>query len=187
MCQNFIFLVSRYAITTATILLVSAFVASVQAQSPQAQSPQAQQSQSPPNKVSLTQTDKTVDVNIGGELFTQFHHQHDIKPILYPILGPGQISMTRNWPIKDGVAGEAHDHPHHKSLWFSHEINGIDFWTERGGVVKVTELKLVPDQNQIVAKSAWIHHAKKPNPGKTIFTDTTTWKFGADENSRAQA
>lgn len=169
----------RYFITAATILLFSDFVSPAQSQVAQSQPAQSQ-----PPEITLTQTETTVNVKIGGELFTQFHHQHASKPILYPIYGPGQISMTRNWPMKDDVAGEAHDHPHHKSLWFSHEINGIDFWAERGGVVKVTDLKLIPEQNQIVAKSAWIQHAKKPNSSKTIFTDTMTWKFGADENSR---
>ncbi|GIT04949.1 MAG: hypothetical protein CM1200mP29_03600 [Verrucomicrobiota bacterium] len=36
--------------------------------------------------------------------------------------------MTRNYPFKE-VEGEAKDHVHHASLWFTHgEVNGISFW-----------------------------------------------------------
>ena len=29
------------------------------------------------------------------------------------------------------VEGESRDHPHHRSLWFTHgSVNGIDFWSE---------------------------------------------------------
>jgi hypothetical protein len=38
--------------------------------------------------------------------------------------------MTRSWPMED-APGEEHDHPHHRSLWFSHGlVNGVDFWAE---------------------------------------------------------
>ena len=52
-------------------------------------------------------------------------------PYCYPLIGPGDAAMTRNWPMKD-TPGEEHDHPHHRSLWFAHgSINGHDFWSEQ--------------------------------------------------------
>jgi hypothetical protein len=36
--------------------------------------------------------------------------------------------VTRRYPMEN-VAGETHDHPHHRGLWFSHgDVNGYDFW-----------------------------------------------------------
>ncbi|MGB1817960.1 MAG: DUF6807 family protein, partial [Rubripirellula sp.] len=88
--------------------------------------------------VTLKDSGKQVTVKLGEELFTSFDYRGYNKPILYPIFGPGQIGMTRNWPMKEDVEGEAHDHPHHKSMWISHEISGVDFWGESGGKV-ITE------------------------------------------------
>ena len=50
------------------------------------------------------------------------------KPVLYPIIGPGGTRMTRI-SFKKGTPGEAGDHPHHASLWFTHgQVNGISFY-----------------------------------------------------------
>jgi hypothetical protein len=73
-------------------------------------------------------------VKIDGELFTQYIFKGYDKPILYPLIGPHGIPMTRNWPMAEAAPGEAKDHPHHKSLWFAHgDVNGIDFWAEGEG------------------------------------------------------
>jgi len=139
------------------------------------------------DKITLTKEgkEKTVTVTVGGQIFTQFRASGFDTPILYLINGPGQIGMTRNWPMKDDVAGEAHDHPHHKSLWFSHEVSGVDFWTEKDGRVVVTSVEIQSQQNTIVAKSKWIPKTKKPaDSNKTLFQDTTRYRFGADTSSR---
>ena len=53
------------------------------------------------------------------------------KPIVYPIIGPGGTSMTRDFPMKPADKAGTKDHVHHRSLWFTHgEVNGIDFWME---------------------------------------------------------
>ena len=74
------------------------------------------------SKLNFEHNEKLLSVRIGEELFTMFDYGNFDKPILFPVYGPGQIGMTRNWPMNDSVAGEAHDHPHHKSMWISHEI-----------------------------------------------------------------
>src|SRR5262245_22177026 len=42
------------------------------------------------------------------------------KPYLWPILGPGNVPVTRAWPMETGKANESNDHPHQKSAWFCH-------------------------------------------------------------------
>jgi len=80
--------------------------------------------------VSVSCRDQRIDVAIEGEPFTSYVHAGHRKPILFPVLGPGGVPMTRSWPIKKDVPGEAHDHPHHESIWFTHGmVNGVDFWT----------------------------------------------------------
>ena len=81
-------------------------------------------------EVRLERRDDRVDVTIDGEPFTSYVFAGHRKPILFPVHGPGGAAMTRSWPIVEGVAGEAHDHPHHESIWFTHgSVNGVDFWT----------------------------------------------------------
>ena len=82
-------------------------------------------------QVTIEKHDDRYTVKIDGQLFTEYIFKGYDKPILYPIIGPHGISMTRDWPMKEGTPGEEKDHPHHKSLWFSHgNVNGIDFWAE---------------------------------------------------------
>lgn len=78
--------------------------------------------------VSFTDTGKTVRVELNGELFTEYHYQEYSFPLFYPVIGPGGAPMTRNYPFKV-LPEEDHDHPHHRSLWFTHSrINEVNFW-----------------------------------------------------------
>jgi hypothetical protein len=37
--------------------------------------------------------------------------------------------VTRGYPMSADIPGEAHDHPHHRGLWFTHgDVNSYDFW-----------------------------------------------------------
>jgi hypothetical protein len=79
--------------------------------------------------VTVTRGDGRIDVAIDGQAFTSYVHAGHRKPILFPVHGPGGTPMTRSWPIVADVPGEAHDHPHHESIWFTHGlVNGVDFW-----------------------------------------------------------
>ncbi len=72
--------------------------------------------------VSLRQADATV---------LRYEFSSGTKPIVYPLAGPGGIAMTRDYPMQPASAGGTNDHPHHRSLWFTHgEVNGVDFWLE---------------------------------------------------------
>lgn len=80
--------------------------------------------------VTVRDIDGKVRVEVNGNLFTEYHYQNVSRPFLYPILGPGDRPMTRNWPMKE-APGEDRDHPHHRSLWWTHgAVNGVDFWSE---------------------------------------------------------
>ena len=67
----------------------------------------------------------------------------------------GGARMTRDYPMVPNSEGEEHDHPHHRSLWYSHgAINGIDFWSEgskAGKIVhdKFLQIKSGADQAEI--------------------------------------
>ena len=91
--------------------------------------------------------------------------------------------MTRDWPVKSGTEGESHDHPHHKSMWIGHQMNGVDFWTEKAGKVQTNTVSTKfadGTTNAILTKSDWI----KRSNDQTILTDETVYWFGGDANSR---
>lgn len=83
-----------------------------------------------------------VRVETGSDLFTEFVFAvgpSDVqRPYLYPVLGPGQTPMTRDYPVADSSRAEARDHPHHTSMWFAHgDVNGNDLWTLQGSFERV--------------------------------------------------
>lgn len=74
-----------------------------------------------------------IKVAVGRRPFTEARADLGPKPILYPLVGPTGAAMTRAYPMAD-VKGEDRDHPHHRSLWFTHGlVNGVDFWSELPG------------------------------------------------------
>ncbi|MBI4663895.1 MAG: PmoA family protein [Verrucomicrobia bacterium] len=117
--------------------------------------------------VRITEEHGKLVIKIGGQLFSEYHYsQYDGKdvprPFFYPVIAAGEVPITRNYPMKN-VENEAHDHPHHRSLWYAHgDINGHDFWAESpksGKTVHVafTEIKsgqdmgVIKSQNKLVA------------------------------------
>lgn len=55
-------------------------------------------------------------------------HLASPRPFVYPLYGPGQVPMTRGYPV-EAKPHESQDHPHHQSFWFAHgDVNGHDFW-----------------------------------------------------------
>ena len=70
-----------------------------------------------------------ITVDIDGKPFTTFHYGSDAnKPFLAPLRSASGKIVTRHFP-QEIVAGESHDHLHHRGLWFSYDdVNGIKFW-----------------------------------------------------------
>ncbi|NJN05583.1 MAG: hypothetical protein HC814_03190 [Rhodobacteraceae bacterium] len=132
--------------------------------------------------VKLTKQQGKVLVEIDGHLFTEYHFEGQRRPYFYPIIGPTGASMTRNWPMKDGVPGEEKDHVHHRGLWYGHRhVNDTGFWEEsaKPGVMlgkivhdKFLEVKGGPDVGVIRTSNKWIK-----DDGTHVMTDETTMRF----------
>ena len=136
-------------------------------------------------ELTVEQGDTRVRVLIDGELFTEYLYGPEVNnPVLYPVIGPSGVGMTRNWPLVEGVAGEANDHPHHRSLWYAHgAVNGVDFWTDRQGA-KILPRELLAAEshgNTVVIRSSndWMTSA-----GQTLLSDERTLVFSVEGGAR---
>ena len=128
-------------------------------------------------QVTLNSTPTQVEVQINDQPFTVYRFQGYPRPILFPVFGPGQVPMTRSYPMADAL-GEARDHPHHKSIWFAHgAVNGVDFWGEKG-TIESTSVTIDESKSQITATNQY-----RAN-NQTICTDKTHLRFGATESTR---
>ncbi len=93
--------------------------------------------------VKITDLGGKLRIEVAGELFTEYNYGGGSRPYLYPILLPGSIALSRNWPMKE-TPGEERDHPHHRSLWWAHgDLNGVDFWSESDRAGKTVHDKFV--------------------------------------------
>jgi hypothetical protein len=99
------------------------------------------------------------------------------RPFLYPVNGPDDIPLTE--------FGKPHDptgsHAHHYSIWIAHNsVDGIDFWSERGGIIAHESLEQMEDGpifSRVVQKARW------RNDAKDILRETRTitmYKAAAD-------
>ena len=137
-------------------------------------------------EVVLTPQDGKVVVTIDGEPFTEYVYTEHAKPILYPIVGPHGIEMTRNYPMKEEVDNEASDHPHHKSLWFTHDdVNGVQFWMEYpGNNANLKPGKIVQKSMEIAGNSITTKDDWTAPDGKVVCSDTRTIAFGSNSVGR---
>ena len=70
------------------------------------------------------------------------------RPYVYPFIGPHGLGMTRSFPIKTGVPGESHDHPHQKPMFFAYGwVNGVNFFAESPGCGKTVHDQLLKVQS----------------------------------------
>lgn len=90
-----------------------------------------------------------LDFLVGDKLATTYRFDQKLsKPVFWPVRAPGQIEVTRAWPLDMTRKGESIDHIHQKSAWFCHGdvipegleikhkirgVEGIDFWSENKG------------------------------------------------------
>ena len=130
------------------------------------------------SQFSLEKHDGGVRVIEGEKVIADYATNNGPKPIVWPLLGPGGAKMTRDYPMVKDSKDEAHDHPHHRSLWFTHgEVNGIDFWAE-GEKMGRTEhqefTKLSDGKTAVIAsKNVW-----KSADGKPVLSDRRRYTFG---------
>jgi hypothetical protein len=134
-------------------------------------------------EITVERSDKGAVVKIDGRLFTEYLAHSGTKPILWPIIGPTGKPMTRDFPMRNRP-GETKDHPHQRSLWFSHgNVNGVDFWGERGkvGTIKHLEFTKIAGGNPAVVatRNAWL----APD-GRRVCEDRRMLHFDTDGDAR---
>lgn len=127
----------------------------------------------------------TLDLYLGNDLFFSYHYQNAAKPYCYPIYGPDNLLMVRNYPMKK-VEGEETDHPHQKAFWFTHgNVNGVDYWAEgpqKGTIQHQNFLRIQSGAQQgcIESLNYWV----KPD-GKTVqLKDIRKLTFSGDKEKR---
>ena len=135
-----------------------------------------------PHEITLEGKADRFVVHDGTELFTEFIFHNDPKPILYPLLAPGGVAVTRDWPMVES-SDEPHDHPHHQSLWFAHgSVNGHDFWSSPNGekIVHATSAgQYLEDGAEIVSVHLW-----QIEGGHTLCRERRRMRFSAAEDGR---
>lgn len=139
-------------------------------------------------------SEKRIDVVIGGNFFTSYRWDTKLKkPILFPIHSAKGTVVTRGFPLNPR-AGESVDHPHQSGLWFDYgDVNGIDFWNNSiyrnadelrhmGTVLhrKVVAAKAGRTSGELRVLADWL----MPD-GKTILRETTRYVFYAGRDTRS--
>ena len=136
----------------------------------------------------LAQKDGSIDVEVYGKPFTTFFYGKDApKPYLWPLRSATGTMVTRHFPIEK-IAGESHDHPHHRGLWVTHgDVNGFDFWAseaeqngKKGYVVldKLNRTESGPKMGLIDASFLW------NAGGKTLMKEHRVMRFYGGEEMR---
>jgi hypothetical protein len=133
------------------------------------------------SNVKVTRADDRVRVEIGGQLFTEYIFKGAPKPYLYPILAADGTKMTRDYPMVKGVADDVEDHPHHRSMFFTHgDVNGLDFWAESNGA---KQGRILVDSVEQAVKNGVAEiksHNKWVGPDDAVhLTDDTTIRIRA--------
>ena len=102
--------------------------------------------------VTLKEKFRNVEIQLEGKLFTEYVTDQGPKPFLFPLIGPTGAPFTRAYPMKT-VEGEDQDHPHQRSMWFTHgKVNDVDFWSEQGKHGRIRETrKLTVESGRVVA------------------------------------
>ncbi|MFT5128841.1 MAG: hypothetical protein ACI8W8_002460 [Rhodothermales bacterium] len=131
-------------------------------------------------QVSLTASENAIRVELDGELYCEYVFKGQMRPILYPIIGPHGTPMTRNYPMKEGK-DEAKDHPHHTSLFYAHGIvNGADFWHDKANAIEQVSIthEVVDGVGIIRSSNRWL--AK----GNEACSDETVLRLGTEGDAR---
>jgi hypothetical protein len=142
-------------------------------------------------EITAEKSERGVVVKIDGQLFTEYLTKAGTSPAMWPIIGPTGKPMTRSYPVGPRERGETDDHPHHQSLWFTHdEVSGNNFWSQNrndrrpGSGAQVNHREFVEVESdgttaRIVTRNDWMGGDKK------ILEDERTIVCGKrDDNSR---
>lgn len=136
---------------------------------------------------------ETVNVWVDDRLFTSYRFgSAQEKPVLFPVIAAGQITVTRGYPIQPRP-GERIDHPHHTGVWFNYgDVNGVDYWNNsfaipdsvksNYGSVKhrrIVEMVSGSGSGKMRVESEWVNAS-----GKAVLAESTEFRFFAEGNVR---
>ncbi len=133
-------------------------------------------------EVELIKGSDSVSVKIDGKLFARYNYGDAEFPYIYPLRTPNGVNVTRRWPMENTGDGEAHDHKHHKSLWFSHgDVNGLDFWThgKPPNIIqkKIVSLKSGEEAGVLETENDWVD-----GEGNVVCTDSRRYVFSGNKD-----
>ncbi len=128
-------------------------------------------------------SDRGARVTMDGQLFIEYLVNEGSKPFLWPVMGPGQVELTRAYPMRK-VPGEKEDHIHQRSFWFTHgSVNGVDFWSENDphGSIVQRQMHATVESGVAIIRSSndWLG----PDGGK-ILEDSRNLKFRGSPERR---
>ena len=116
--------------------------------------------------VKLQKKTDTVEVTIGGEKFAVYNFGKSLpKPFFAPVRGPGGTILTR--PIDPNER----EHKHQRGIWLAiDEVNGVEFWGEKGRIENASLKLLCPEGNpaKLEAVNRWLDPQ-----GNLVVTETT--------------
>jgi len=127
----------------------------------------------------------SIVIKLAGEPFATVVTEGAQFPYIYPLLGPGGARMTRGFPM-ERFEGESEDHPHHRSMWFTHgNVNGVDFWHEGGehpGRIETAETIYTAGKGKstVTLQLRWI-----TDGDVRILEEARTYTFRGDANERS--
>ncbi len=135
-----------------------------------------------------------ISIEIDGKPFTDFYIGPDTpKPYLHPLRTADGKIVTRGFPMQTDIPGEAHDHPHHRGLWFTHgDVNGYDFWANEDSTKRArakararsfssASIRRLPARNPATLNA--VFDWKIPS-GETILVETRKMTFYSDPQFR---
>jgi hypothetical protein len=134
-----------------------------------------------PRGIEFTERPGAVAVSLDGDPFTTCLFKTGPKPFYFPLIGPTGKRFTRAYPMEPEAPGEKHDHPHQRSMWFTHgKVNGVDFWAETKGHGSIVEtsrqlIRGAPVAGIIRTTDDWLGPDGKPvckDERKVTFYDT---------------
>jgi len=136
-------------------------------------------------QLALEKSEKGYKVLADGQLFTEYITDQDGTPILWPLIGQDSERVTRDYPMIPDRPDEKKDHPHHRSLWFTHgDVNGVDFWAvgPNKGTIRHDRFTLVECDGTtatLQSENSWM-----TPKNETLCTDQRTFVFSEKEGVR---
>lgn len=116
-----------------------------------------------PGQVEARHEGQNLTLTRAGEVVASYRGDQRL-PCIYPLHGPTGSNVTRHFPLKNGVAGEQDDHPHHLSFWMAHgAVGGADFWHGAQNRIETRALRDITSRGQageeavtFTAELAWL-------------------------------